>query len=74
MVLFRLNSPWFLLEFKTQWAVNSKEEIYFMYIILETIKGKEIPSFKVGSRNLVGSRIVLQDANMNDLLPLVSLK
>lgn len=74
MVLFRLNSPWFWLEFKTQWAVNFKEEIYFMYIILETIKGKEIPSFKVGSRNLVGSRIVLQDVNINDLFPLVPLK
>lgn len=54
--------------------MNFKEEIYFMYIILETIKGKEIPSFKVGSRNLVGSRIVLQDVNINDLFPLVPLQ
>lgn len=42
-----------------------KEEIYFICVILETIKRKEIPSF--GSKNLVGSRIVLQDVNINDL-------
>lgn len=38
-----------------------------MYIILKTIKGEEIPSLKVGSRNLVGSGIVLQDVDINDL-------
>lgn len=54
--------------------MNFKEEIDFMYIILETIKGKEIPSLKVGSRNLFGSRNVSQDVNINDLFLLVPLK
>lgn len=64
-MLFRLNPNWFWLEYKTQWDVYFKEEIYFICVILETIKRKEIPSF--GSKNLVGSRIVLQDVNINDL-------
>lgn len=66
-MLFRHNSHWFRLEFKTHWAVYFKEEIYVMDIILETIKRKEIPPFKVGSRNLVGSKIVLQHVDINDL-------
>lgn len=60
-VLFRLNSKWFWLEYKTQWAVYFKGKIYFLYVILKTVKGKEIISFKVESRSLVCSRIVLQD-------------
>jgi hypothetical protein len=42
----------FRLKCRTQWAVYIKEEIYLMYISLETIRGKEISSFKVGSRRL----------------------
>lgn len=36
-----------LIEYKTQWTVYFKEEIYFTYMILKTIKWKEIPSFNL---------------------------
>ena len=34
-MLFRCGSIWFRWEYKTPWAVYFKEDIYFMYIILE---------------------------------------
>lgn len=43
--LLQLQLVW--IECKTQWTVYFKEEIYFTYIILETIKWKEIPSFNL---------------------------
>lgn len=42
-----LNSSWFWLEYKVQGALYFKAELYFMYINLETISWKEIPSSKL---------------------------